>query len=133
MNTDQIVTVLDACDGDLKAITPEGMRIAIHSHDTAIHCRIYLTIPGEPELLVWYKTNWHAPAYEFNERGKVIGIQSGCEFARPLLDKLFADAKTALDARKRLAEELTRQQKLSAEDRRAAVLAKYRERFGQAA
>jgi hypothetical protein len=70
----------------LEKATPRGFKVKLDSHSTADHCSIYLTMDDEPDLLVWYKTNWCSSSYEFNEEGKTIGLQKGCEFIKPQLD-----------------------------------------------
>lgn len=82
--------------GKLQECTPDGLKVDLHKHDTAVHCHIYL-VDGSDELLVWYKTNWVNSGYEFNEKGKVIGLQPGCEFAEPYLIHLFTAAIDALE------------------------------------
>lgn len=90
----KIAKVLDEC-------IPDGLRVALDTHSTATHCKIYL-VDGDDELLVWYKTNWASPGYEFNEQGKVIGMQPGCEFAEPYLIHLFTTAIHLLEEKEKV-------------------------------
>lgn len=99
MSTHEIVKTLrraKVVKGMLDEHTPENMKLELGSHSTAVHCSIYLTMGGSPDLLVWYKTNWVSPSYEFNERGKISGLQKGCEFVEPQLTQLFADVAQAV-------------------------------------
>jgi hypothetical protein len=77
---------------DRHSILPDGLKVDIRGHSTATECKIYLVGDGLTPLLVWYKTNWISSRYEFNENGKIIGLQPDCEFIRSVLKKFFNDA-----------------------------------------
>ena len=63
--------------------------VDVYSHSTATTASIYLEVKGKDRLKVWYKTNWISNSYEFNERGKTIGIQPGCEFVSNHLKSVY--------------------------------------------
>lgn len=85
----RIVAVLYRAQSVLHEFTPPGVRVDLQKHSTATHCHIYLELRNEKPLLVWYKTNWTSGVYEFNEEGKTIGLQPGCEFIEADLHTFF--------------------------------------------
>ena len=62
----------------------------VNDHDTGCQASIYASMDGMPVIEVWKDSKWHSPIYEFNESGKVRGIQPGCEWALPSLEAFFA-------------------------------------------
>lgn len=101
MNNAEIVNLLYDCKIAKCLPEIEGVNIELDKHDTATHCHIYLLADGEDPLLIFYKTNWISDQYEFNERGKVIGIQKGCGWAEPIILNLLAEAQSRMSAIKR--------------------------------
>lgn len=95
--TDAVKMLASLRGKPLNSITPDGFEINIRTHDTATQCHIYMVDDNGDKLLVWYKTNWVSSNYEFNEEKKIIGIQNGCNFVKPEIDKIFIDAKKLLD------------------------------------
>ena len=118
-------------DVTLNQLAPKGMIVKNTSHSTAYEIYIYLQLEDEKPLLIWRKTNWCSSSYEFNERGKVAGLQPNCEFTAPMLNKFFSDAEEYIkdqSAKRKLAEEEAEQALLA---QQSAHIAKYAAAFSQ--
>ena len=74
---------------DIDQFVKPPFSVEIDSHSTATHVKIFLIAEGKPPLNVWYRTNWSSPSYEFNDRGRVIGIQPGYEFVKEYLASIY--------------------------------------------
>lgn len=131
MNNTQIVDLLESIRrADLRKITPPELLVELNSHDTATHCRIFLNDEELGRLLVWYKTNWYNSVYEFNEKGKIQGIQPGCDFIK---DKLNGFFDTVLSHRQEEARKKHQQaEEMAYKEKRAkeAMIAAFAEKYG---
>lgn len=65
------------------------------SHDTGCQPYIVVKAEGLPTVTVWAGSIWYSSSYEFNDRGRVLGFQPGCEWAEPTVSKFFADLSEA--------------------------------------
>lgn len=117
------------CLGVLDECIPDGMKVELSTHSTATHCHIYM-VDGDERLLVWYRTNWCHPQYEFNERDKVIGLQKGCEFAEPYLISLFDAVLQAVHAKEQEREAREAEKKAGAKQAHDERLARFAKKFG---
>ena len=62
-----------------------------NNHSTGCQAAIYASEEGLPAIEVWRDSVWYSHIYDFNERGKVRGIQPGCDWAAPVLEKFFSE------------------------------------------
>lgn len=80
---------------NLSDLLPAPFVVYTGDHDTGCQPFIYARAEGLPQVLVWYGSVWYSSAYEFNDKGKVLGCQPGCEWAKPVLEKFFNDVNEA--------------------------------------
>lgn len=80
----------------LDEVTPKELTVELNSHSTGCQPSIYLKSEGLAPLEIWQGSVWCSSQYEFNDRDKVLGVQDGCAFAVPLLEKFFQDVEASL-------------------------------------
>lgn len=113
-----------------KSFWSKGLTISVSAHDTAVHVRVYLELEGQENLMVWYHTSWLSSCYQFNEQGKVDGIQSDCEFAFPLLEDVINKCIEYLDFEEKRFEQEKNKEKVLDNYKYQTKLEKYRQAFG---
>lgn len=113
-------------------VTPSAMEVTLNKHDTATQCHIHLTSADKPPLLIWYKTNWCHPSYEFNERGKTTGLQPGCGFVLPMLDEFFMAVKKLVDDAEQAIKNADAAREIAQDQERKALIDVYQEEWRKA-
>lgn len=74
----------------VKELLPTPLGIWWSDHSTGCQITIWAKDDDGPLVEVWRLSTWYSHIYEFNERGKHRGLQPGCEWAKPAIDKLFS-------------------------------------------
>lgn len=128
-----VVEMLNSINAkELNKLTPDGLYVSLRTHDTATHCYISHKPSDDVEpLLVWYKTNWVSHNYEFNERGKTIGLQPGCEFIKDYLDEFFDRCQRYLNDKKQRDQEAKCLEKEAQEKKRQQMIEEHKRIFNQ--
>jgi hypothetical protein len=85
-----------------KKLLPEPFELWYSDHSTGCQMTIIAHGNGDP-LIVWRGSIWHSSIYEFNDRGRLGGLQPDFEFAKDIIEKYFADVKAAVEERERAA------------------------------
>jgi hypothetical protein len=113
----------------LREILPSPLNAYVSDNSTGCQITIFAKDADGPTIDVWRESVWHDPIYDFNELGKVRGLQPGCEWARDTLIKVFADleaeyrkAKAAYAERRALEADKKASQLSSAANRSAHML-----------
>lgn len=73
----------------MREMLPPHFGLSVVDHDTGCQCSLYLTAKDLPPAYVWDGSVWYASCYEFNDEGKVLGVQQGFEFAIPEIEAFF--------------------------------------------
>lgn len=79
-----------------KGLLPEPFSLQFSDHDTG--CQMTILAKGLP---VWKGSIWYSNRYEFNDSENIPGLQPEFDFARPVIEKYFADVRIAVDVRDR--------------------------------
>lgn len=74
---------------------PAPLSCYASDHSTGCQAFIEARQEGMPRIEVWRDSEWYSSTYYFNEHGKVRGIQAGCDWARPAVEKLHTDLSSA--------------------------------------
>lgn len=82
----------------LDLLLPEPMVLSMSDHSTGCQARIFLQAEGLHTLDVWYGSVWYSSTYEFNDRGKTLGMQPDMEFAQEAVESFFASVQATVDA-----------------------------------
>lgn len=104
-----------------ESLLPPPFKLRFSNHDTGRQMTIYAD-----GLNVWVGSVWHSGRYEFNDDGKIGGIQPGFEFARPVIDKFFASLRLAVAQRDQLRAEAAERAEADREAERTAKIARIR-------
>ncbi len=103
-----------------EVLLPEPFSLWYSDHSTG--CQMTIVARRDHDHLpVWKGSIWYSSTYEFNDRDDVAGLQPDFAFAKPVIEKYFADLEAEVS---RLAADRDRQ---NAE--RAAAAAKSKRDF----
>jgi hypothetical protein len=80
---------------------------------------IVADVDGEKEP-VWRGSIWYSSIYNFNERGKIPGLQPDFAFASDVIEKYFTDLQSVVDARLQARDERMAKQAADAQERKSA-------------
>jgi hypothetical protein len=80
----------------VRSFLPEILHLMVDSHDTGCQCRIYSgEMFTDDYVPVWEGSVWYSYSYEFNDRGKVLGLHPQAEFAEAIVEVFFEAVETA--------------------------------------
>lgn len=79
----------------VESLLPPMMKILGGGHDTGCQVSIYRESDAGA-IFIWSGSVWYSPSYEFNDRGKIFGIQPEVEFAAPAIEAFFVRVENAL-------------------------------------
>jgi hypothetical protein len=100
-------------------LLPAPFKLWYSDHSTG--CQMTIVADVDKELVpVWRGSIWYSSIYNFNERGKISGLQPDFAFAKDVIDKYFADLQIAVDVRRRARDERRAKEAAEAEERKAA-------------
>ena len=113
-------------------LLPAPFRLWHSDHDTGRQMTIVTEGPNGTWLMVWKGSVWHFSTYEFNDRDDIPGLQPDFAFAKPAIDKYFADVRAEVDTRdaERARAQAARDARYE-QDRQAAIAA-VRQQIGAA-
>jgi hypothetical protein len=84
----------------VRALLPQHMAISISAHDTG--CQIWIRLCDKPEsatvadICAWAGSIWYSSAYEFNDRGRLLGFNPETDFAMGPIEEFFRQVEAAL-------------------------------------
>lgn len=83
----------------LESLLPRPLHLSVCAHDTG--CQPSIEARGErlAPLLIWQASVWNSSCYEFNDAGKVFGMQPDCEWAAPIIDRFLASVQQRMAER----------------------------------
>ena len=88
----------------IEKMLPEPFRLAVSDHSNGCQISIIATMPGHEAMTAWRSSEWYSHIYEFNERGKICGLNPEFSFAKETLDRFFdavrAEHENSVEAKK---------------------------------
>lgn len=117
----------------INELLPPHSAIWISDHDTG--CQIWIRLCDDPsksdisDICAWHGSIWYSSAYEFNDRGKLLGFNMETDFAEEPLCEFFNRVRDEMTERSanRVANEVAQE---DAEERaRAAKISHLRSLF----
>lgn len=112
----------------IASIAPPSMTVHVGAHSTGCQPRIVLKADDLPAIDVWRGSIWYSSIYDFNDRGKVFGIQPGLEWAKPQIDAFFDTLAAMVSENKVKVEEITAARLKEQEQTRLDTIAEYQRR-----
>lgn len=101
---------------------PEPFFVRVDAHSTGCQATIWLQAPGVSSVKVWEGSVWYSSCYEFNDRGKTLGLNPDCQFAKESVNLGFRHIAALIQSRtKRKQEEVEEDVRRNEEDYRKAV------------
>lgn len=125
---DDVIELLKwAGNARLRQCLPRPLKGYVGNHDTG--CQPYIEAVDEngvhPSIVVWRDSKWYSHQYEYNDRNMTFGIQPGCEWAQPAIERTFRGL-VALRAEEKINEEARKKQEMEdVESRQAAAKRHY--------
>lgn len=113
--------------GDKKCaeLLPAPFHGYANRHSTGCQAFIAAKDDHGPRVEVWRDSKWFSHIYEFNENGKVRGVQPGCEWARPVVDAFYATLKSMHAEHKATRTREQEAARAKQEEEKAAAIARY--------
>lgn len=71
-------------------LLPKPLKANIAAHDTGCQVRIYSgQLCSADHVPIWEGSAWYSSHYEFNDRGKALGLHPQAQFASPIIERFF--------------------------------------------
>lgn len=80
----------------IEAQLPEPFKVWMSNHDTGCQVTIMAEAEGYPRIAAWTGSIWYSSCYDFNDRGKTLGLNPEFEFAAPVIFGFFETVQQAL-------------------------------------
>lgn len=100
-------------------LLPAPFSLWYSDHSTGCQMTIVAKVDTQ-DVPVWRGSIWYSSNYEFNERGKISGLQPDFAFAKDVIDKYFADLQSEVASRRKARDDRRAREAEEAQDRKSA-------------